>query len=258
MALIKSKQIKDLAAIKVVETAEKRFVSDTEKAVYSDKYTKLEMDGTISTVNETIDTAKSDAKADATSKANTAKDEAIATAAVDASSKAGVAEANAKSYADSIHTTVSSQITNAIAGLTWKAPVATFNDIATTYPTPKEGYMVTVADTNKVFRYDLETTSWVEFPIQASTTYSKTILASVTQGQTIINTGIRNDGTGVYKSSHPEIVLAVNGFIQHAGSGLDYTAVFVSNELVVTWLNRNFTLDADDEVSITYTHFDVV
>lgn len=261
MALIKSKQLQDVAATKVVETTEKRFTSDTEKAAFADKYTKAEADTSISTALTTAqgyaDTAEADAiataAADAEAKATAAEAAAIAAAATDAATKAGAAETAAKAYADSIQTTLSSQITNAIAGLTWKTPVATFADIVTAYPTPEEGWMVTIADTNKVFRYDLATTSWVEFPITAPQTYSKTIAVTVLDNATTISTGIKNDGTGAYFSSFTEITLAINGFIQQAGAGKDYTVAFVANELVVTWTDRSFVLEATDEITITFT-----
>lgn len=45
---------------------------------------------------------------------------------------------------------------------TWKASVPTFANIATTYPSPKEGWTVSVDDTNTIYRYDAATSNWVD------------------------------------------------------------------------------------------------
>lgn len=43
----------------------------------------------------------------------------------------------------------------------WKSPVATFVDLATTYPTPLEGWTASVNDTNNTYRYDAVSTTWL-------------------------------------------------------------------------------------------------
>lgn len=258
MALIRSKQIQNLAAAKLVQTPDLQLVSQTEKDAFADKYTKLEMDSTIGEVQTDIAEAVTTAASDATAKADAAKADAIASAATDAATKAGTAETNAKAYADTLASGLTTQINNAISGLSWKSPVATFADIATTYPAPEEGWVVTVADTNKIYRYDLETTSWVDFPIQVPATYLKTLQLVVADAQTVINTGIRFDGTGVYKTGHLDVSLSINGFVMSPGADKDYTTAKVAEELVVTYNNRDFALEATDEILITYTHFDVV
>ena len=56
------------------------------------------------------------------------------------------------------------EIDNLLSGLEmnilWKDAVATYNDIATTYPYPQEGWTVTVLDTGETYRYD--GTRWVK------------------------------------------------------------------------------------------------
>lgn len=42
----------------------------------------------------------------------------------------------------------------------WKASVDTFDDIATTYPTPKQGWTVSVKDTNRTYRYN--GSAWID------------------------------------------------------------------------------------------------
>jgi hypothetical protein len=254
MALIKSKQLQNVAADKVVETAAKRFVSDVEKAVYSDKYTKAETD----TIKTDLETSINDTQTTLQANIDAVQDDLDATE-TSLTTQIGNVNSSLSNQISTVQSTLSAQISNAIAGLTWKSPVPTFADIVTTYPTPEEGWMVTVEDSNKVYRYDAATTSWVEFPIQVPQTYSKTILVPIAvNGTTEIYTGIRNDNTGLYKTGHAEIELAVNGFTQAPGADKDYTTAFVSNQLVITWKNRHFQLETDDEVQVTYTHFDVV
>lgn len=55
------------------------------------------------------------------------------------------------------------EVDNLLAGIEtnilWKDAVATYDDIATTYPYPREGWTVNVLDTGNTYRYDGE--SWV-------------------------------------------------------------------------------------------------
>lgn len=60
MALIKSKQIKELLAGKIVQTPEMQFVSATEKSVYEDKYTVAEMDAKVVEIGDNIEEAKTE------------------------------------------------------------------------------------------------------------------------------------------------------------------------------------------------------
>jgi hypothetical protein len=80
----------------IVESTTKRFVSDTEKSTWNDKYTKAEVTNLISTVETNSD---------------------------------------------------------------WKESVNTFDDIATTYPNPQDGWTVNVKDNDYTYRYT--GSSWV-------------------------------------------------------------------------------------------------
>ena len=64
---------------------------------------------------------------------------------------------------------VDTEIKNAVAGvvtsLDWKASVATFADIAITYPEPKDGWTVNVKDTDITYRYTGQ--EWVEISANA-------------------------------------------------------------------------------------------
>jgi len=44
----------------------------------------------------------------------------------------------------------------------WKESVATFSEIDIKYPNPKEGWTVSVNDTNIIYRYDDETSQWID------------------------------------------------------------------------------------------------
>lgn len=50
-------------------------------------------------------------------------------------------------------TEIDEKISELVEGMTWKPAVATYNDIATTYPNPQEGWTVCCTDTNIVWRY---------------------------------------------------------------------------------------------------------
>ena len=72
-----------------------------------------------------------------------------------------------RSSASALDTVVPSEkaVAAAIEGVTanmeWKPSVANFAAIATTYPTPEEGWTVSVDDTNQIYRYDAATSEWV-------------------------------------------------------------------------------------------------
>lgn len=55
---------------------------------------------------------------------------------------------------------VDNKITAAIDGLQWKASVDSHGDLAAKYPNPKEGWTVSVNDTNEVYRYDEIDAEW--------------------------------------------------------------------------------------------------
>ena len=84
------------AASMITQDATHRFVTDTEKQTWADKYTKNEVDNKLSALETKID---------------------------------------------------------------WKEAVETFDDIATTYPEPEEGWTVSVNDTDTVYRFN--GTDWV-------------------------------------------------------------------------------------------------
>lgn len=55
---------------------------------------------------------------------------------------------------------VDNKISELVTSMTWKPAVATFSDIATTYPNPREGWTVVTTDTNIAWRYT--NGAWIE------------------------------------------------------------------------------------------------
>ena len=58
-------------------------------------------------------------------------------------------------------TSIDNLLSELEASIDWKEAVATYNDIATTYPNPQDGWTVSTKDTNNVYRYDDTTQTWV-------------------------------------------------------------------------------------------------
>lgn len=140
-------------------------------------------------------------------------------------------------------------------GIKYKGTVASFDEIATRFPTAEEGWLVAVEGSKKFYVYDADTQAWDEFPIEMApcTTHTKMIRLIVTDNQTVINTGIRTDGTGVLQTSPQlaeEVIVGVNGFEQIKTT--DFTIDASTKEIVLTWLNSGFALEASDAVTVTY------
>lgn len=131
------------------------------------------------TVDSQINTAKTEAIAEAEKKVNAAKtelDEAKAdkTALTEVKSVVDVlngevtVEGSVKKQVSDAKTelkneikAVDTKLQGAIDGLQWKDSVATKDELATAYPDPKEGWTVSVEDTNEIFRYDAESKKWL-------------------------------------------------------------------------------------------------
>lgn len=73
-------------------------------------------------------------------------------------------ESNVLWTADRILTELRNQIANVITSLDWKESVNTYNDIATTYPNPEDGWTINVKDTDITYRYN--GSNWI--PISAN------------------------------------------------------------------------------------------
>ncbi len=53
-------------------------------------------------------------------------------------------------------------ISQTVEGLDWKESVATFNDLATTYPTPQDGWTAYVADVGEIYTYSVTELTWLK------------------------------------------------------------------------------------------------
>lgn len=293
MALIKGKQIQSIPAAKVVETAGKKFVTDEQVALFAGKAevadvtkavgdAKTELGQTVTATKEalelTITTTKEEvAKNIDTTKAvleltiTQAQSQAVIAAGeytnaelvkVDEKVKAvdtrlGTAESGLATGLETRYTKaeVDQKLAQLGTGIKYKGTVASFDEIATRFPTAEEGWLVAVEGSKKFYVYDADTLSWDEFPIEMApcTTHTKMIRVVVTDNQTVINTGIKTDGTGALQTSPQlaeEVILSVNGFEQIKTT--DFTVSAITNEVVITWLDASFQLEATDVVTITY------
>ncbi|MGL5690237.1 MAG: tail fiber domain-containing protein [Bacteroidales bacterium] len=71
----------------------------------------------------------------------------------------GITDAYTKTETD---TNISNAISELRMNIQWKDSVPTFADLETTYPTPKEGWTVSIEDTNEIYRYDDSTKKWIQ------------------------------------------------------------------------------------------------
>ena len=138
-------QISDVQALKVIQNAAHRFVTDMEKALYSDKYTRLEIDGKFGALGvlayrDTVTNAQiidiAAAKVTQSSTRRFVTDTQIA----------GFSDKYTKNEIDNLFSALETSTD-------WKEAVATFADIAKTYPNPQDGWTVNVRDTDYTYRW---------------------------------------------------------------------------------------------------------
>lgn len=75
--------------------------------------------------------------------------------------------------------TIDQKIADVTTGVIWKESVATYTDIATTYPSPETGWLVATLDTQQIYRYN--GTTWEKFgsmAIQSEVTHTEKGLMS--------------------------------------------------------------------------------
>ena len=58
-------------------------------------------------------------------------------------------------------TEIDKKISDLTTNMVWKPAVASFSEIATIYPSPKEGWTVSTTDDNKIYRFDAATNKWI-------------------------------------------------------------------------------------------------
>lgn len=150
------------------------------KGLSTDDYVKATVDAQIATAKSeavseagtALDTAKAELNAAIDLKVATtdftpvknAVDTLNGEADVDGSVKKQIADAKTELVGGATVSTLKGledKLQGAIDGMQWKHSVPTFSDLATTYPNAEEGWTVSVEDTNEIFRYDEESTSWI-------------------------------------------------------------------------------------------------
>lgn len=276
MAMIKGKQIQSLQAAKVVVSPERQFVTDAQITAFAAKAEVAQVetakeealkatsdldvkvageledlrtqvsaggkeytDAEIAKVKTLI--GEEDVKLDTAIKAVDGK-----LTTVEGTVTTGLEDRYTKAQVDNLLSTVAS-------GILYKGTVASFDEIATKFPNPSDGWLVAVEGSKKFYIYT--GTEWEVFPIEmaACTTHTKSIRVVVTDGQTVIPTGIMTDGTGAKQTSvvlSQEVAVAVNGLDQ--SKEVDYTVEIVENEIKITWKSADFALEASDIVLVTY------
>ncbi|MGL4999970.1 MAG: tail fiber protein, partial [Cetobacterium sp.] len=119
---------------------------------------------------------------------------------------------------------IDKKLDDLILGLDWKESVPTYADIATTYPTPDDGWTVNVKDTDTTYRYD--GTKWVDIlsagtvPLASDTVDGKMSKGDFTKLRKIQTTGSTNqwlrwdaDGTAKW-TTLPQSSTALSGIVQ--------------------------------------------
>ena len=100
-------------------------------------------------------------------------------------------------------TEVDNAISAVITSLDWKESVATYTDIATTYPTPEDGWTVTVKDTDETYRYN--GTEWVSIltstiPLASDTVDGKMSSTDFTKLSNITGTNTGDETNSTIKT----------------------------------------------------------
>lgn len=285
MAMIKGKQIQSLSAVKIVETAEKKLVTEAQIAAFGAKAEVADVEAAKQEATTAIEGAKTEAstalasaRTEITAEVATSKTGAVTEAraytdaeavkldaavkAVDA--KVVVVEDKVTAVEGGLATGLEARYTKAEidaklsqlgAGIKYKGTVASFAEIATKFPTPEEGWLVVCESDHKFYIYDADTDTWENFPmdVKPCTTHTKTIRLVVKDNQTEIATGIKTNGVGDLQTSTQlveEMIVVVNGVNQ--AKTVDFTIAVVEDEVKITWKSSDFALEASDVVAVTY------
>lgn len=123
-----------------------------------------------------------------------------------------------KTYVDNIHTNIENEISSIVSNMDWKQAVATYADIATTYPSPQDGWVVNVQDTDYTYRYDGTLKVWI--PISAN---SIPIVSQTVDGKMSKEDKIKLDNIQANAQVNPTASDILNELktVDGMGSGLD-------------------------------------
>ena len=257
MAKIKNKQIESVAAAKIVTDASKRFLTDVEKAAYASKqealgYTPIdvaakgavngvaELDGE-GKINHEISASKIVGVIDISNIPHTALERCFV-----------VADEAARYALTTATVTNGDSVKQSDTGALYIVIDDTKLNLSTGY----ESYVASTdwgAVLNKPDSSIEEIDSAVVKSTKVGYLNTKSVVVN-SDGQTILSTGISTNGIGSYfTDSSFGVAVSVNGFDQVQGAGKDFTVSIVSNEITLTWLDKDFTLETTDEVIVTYT-----
>lgn len=107
--------------------------------------------------------------------------------------------------------------------LDWKASVNTYNDIATAYPNPQDGWTVNVKDTDITYRYD--GSKWIAISANSIPLATQTLDGRMSKADKIKLDGIQAGATKyTHPSSHPATMITE-----------DSTHRFVTNAQITKW-----------------------
>jgi hypothetical protein len=123
--------------------------------------------------------------------------------------------------------------------LDWKETVPSFGDIATTYPNPEEGWVVSVDDENILYRYDDDTATW--YPI---TDVQHTPFTAARDKANATNLYLANDDS-LFTNLTPMILPENMNLVELVAARADTAAVAWSGEI-----HTNLTLVAGATVTV--------
>lgn len=101
--------------------------------------------------------------------------------------------------ANKVDTEIKNAVASVITSLDWKESVASFDQIAVTYPNPEDGWTVNVKDTDITYRYDGE--KWIEISANAIPNASDSVDGKMSKEDKVKLDGVE---VGANNYIHPE------------------------------------------------------
>ena len=141
-------------------------------------------------------------------------------------------------------TEVDNAISAVITSLDWKESVATYTDIATTYPTPEDGWTVTVKDTDETYRYN--GTEWVSILTSTIPLASDTVDGKMSSTDFTKLSNITGTNTGDETNSTIKTKLGTD-----LSNKLEATNIIAGTNVTLTKDGNNITINSTGGSSIT-------
>lgn len=148
-----------------------------------------------------------------------------------------------------VGTYTSAQIDNMFSehesNITWKAAVATYADILTTYPNPQPGWTVVANDTNTAYRYT-NTEGWVAISANAVPEASTTVNGLMT---TTMVTKLNGITDGAQPNQNAFSSITVGNTTVSADNATDTLTLIAGSKITLTpdATNDSITIAADEE-----------